>query len=164
MPEVILRDRSGRPVVAVSDDTLSLDWFGRPMTGATPTRRARQAGLIAANAALLVFTVPADADRSYLVWAHLNITITGTFNFGISVTYTDETNTSRIQNLNFQQFSTGVVSIGAANASGAVPWPGLPATIRCKAGTTVTFGTGAGGVFTSVTYNVEVAAQEIAGL
>lgn len=108
----------------------------------------RSTAQTAAVASVATYTVGA-ADGSFLVSANANITtfVAGTFN--VQVDYTDETNTARTLTLNFSTI-TGTLGIALA-ASG--PFEGLPAHIRCKAGTSITVKTT--GTFTSLTYNVE---------
>lgn len=108
----------------------------------------------AAKASVATYTVGA-ADGSFIISANANITafVAGTFN--VTCTYTDETNTSQTLKLNFSSV-TGTLGIALA-ATG--PFEGIPAHIRAKTGTTITIATS--GTFTSLTYNVEGAIQQI---
>lgn len=114
----------------------------------------RSTAQAAAVASVATYTVGA-ADGSFLVSANANITtfVAGTFN--VTVTYTDETNTSRTLSLNFSSI-TGTLGIAIAAAG---PFEGLPVHIRCKASTSITIATS--GTFTSLTYNVEGVIQQL---
>jgi len=115
----------------------------------------RQTGQTAAIASLLSFTIGA-ADGLFRIQGNANITtfVAGTFN--MTVTYTDETNTSRTLTLNFSNL-TGTLGIAL---TGAGPFEGIPAVIRCKASTTITVATS--GTFTSLTYNAEAMLEQLA--
>lgn len=108
----------------------------------------RQASQTGAIGSLATYTV-GSGDSSFIISANANITtfVAGTFN--VTVDYTDETNTAQTLKLNFSSL-TGTIGIALA-ASG--PFEGIPAHIRCKAGTAITIATT--GTFTSLTYNVE---------
>lgn len=91
-------------------------------------------------------------DTTYLVSANVNITTSTLFSFGVTCTYTDETNTSRVLNLSFSNLAgtflqtiTQVLGVGA--------YEGIPLQIRAKSGTTITIASA--GTFTTVTYNIE---------
>lgn len=118
--------------------------YGRPANGQT-----------GAVASVATYTV-GGSDGSFIVSANGNITtfVAGTFN--VTVTYTDETNTSQTLKLNFSTI-TGTIGIALA-ASG--PFEGIPTHIRAKSGTTITMATS--GTFTSLTYNVEGSIIQIA--
>lgn len=105
----------------------------------------------AANASVATYTVGA-ADASYLVFANVLITASTTFNFTVTVAYTDEGNTARTLTLNFSQLA-GTLITAITNILGAGPYEGVPLHIRAKASTTITIATT--GTFTSVTYNAE---------
>jgi hypothetical protein len=96
------------------------------------------------------------ADGSFLISANVNITSFTAGTFNTTVTYTDETNTSRTLTLNFSSI-TGTLGIALA-AAGA--FEGIPAHIRVKASTAITIATT--GTFTSLTYNVEGLITQIA--
>ncbi len=115
----------------------------------------RQTGQTAAIASLLSFTVGA-ADGLFRIQGNVNITafVAGTFN--MTVTYTDETNTSRTLTLNFSSL-TGTLGIALAAAG---PFEGIPSVIRVKASTAITVATS--GTFTSLTYNAEVMLEQLA--
>lgn len=102
----------------------------------------------AAAASVATYTVGA-ADGSFIVSANVNITTFAVGTFNVTVTYTDETNTSQTLKLNFSSL-TGTIGIALAAAG---PFEGIPAVIRCKASTAITIQTA--GTFTSLTYNVE---------
>jgi len=119
---------------------------------------ARSLAQTAAVASVAAYTVGA-ADGSFLVSANVNVTVATNHNFTVAVDYTDETNTARTLTLTFSKLD-GTLLSAIANAAGAVPYHGLPLQIRCKANTAITVKTV--GTFTTVTYNVEGAIQQIA--
>ncbi len=82
----------------------------------------------------------------------MNVTASVTHNFTVVVSYTDETNTARNLTLSFSQI-TGTFVTAITNITGAGAYEGVPLHIRCKASTQISFATGGGGVYTSVTYN-----------
>ena len=105
----------------------------------------------AANTSVSTFTVGA-ADGSFEISANVNVTVSTTHNFTVTVAYTDETNTARTQTLVFSDL-TGVFLTAITNVTGAGPYAGVLTTIRAKSATTITIATT--GVFTTVTYNVQ---------
>lgn len=102
----------------------------------------------AAKASVATYTVGA-ADGSFLVSANVNVTAFTLGTFNVTCAYTDETNTAQTLKLNFSSV-TGTIGIALAAAG---PFEGIPAHIRCKAGTAITIATS--GTFTTLTYNVE---------
>lgn len=108
----------------------------------------RSTAQTAAVASVATYTVGA-ADGSFLVSSNVNVTAFAVGTFNVTVTYTDETNTSQTLKMNFSSL-TGTIGIAIA-ATG--PFEGIPAHIRCKAATAITVATS--GTFTSLTYNVE---------
>lgn len=120
----------------------------------------RTTAQIAANASIAAYTVGA-ADGSFIISANVNITASTTFSFTVTCTYTDETNTSRVLTLIFSQF-TGTLLTAITNVQGVGAYEGVPVHIRCKASTSITIATAAGGTYTSVTYNAEAVITQIA--
>lgn len=110
----------------------------------------RKTGLVAAQA-LATYTVGA-ADASYQISANVLITTATLFNFSVTCTYTDESNTSRVVTLNFSQLS-GVFVTSMTNLLAAPAYEGVPLHIRAKAGTTIIIAST--GTFTTVVYNLE---------
>jgi hypothetical protein len=81
--------------------------------------------------------------------------------FTMTVSYTDEGNTARTVTVPFMLVaSPTTITTSVANANGAVPYMGVPLTIRCKAATAITVHTT--GTFTTVTYNAEASVTQIA--
>lgn len=111
----------------------------------------RSAAQTAAVATVATYTNGA-ADGSFVVSANVNVTASTTHSFTTTVTYTDETNTSRVLTLNYSQL-TGTLLTAITNVQGVGAYEGVPLHIRCKASTAITIATT--GTFTSVTYNVE---------
>lgn len=105
----------------------------------------------AAAASVMSYTVGAS-DASFLVSGNVNVTTSTTHSFTMTVAYTDETNAARTLTMSFQQLAGTIINT-ITNVTGAGPYEGVPAHIRCKAGTTVTVATT--GTFTTVTYNAE---------
>lgn len=115
---------------------------------------ARSVGAVAAVASVAAITVGA-ADASFLVCANVNVTASVTHTFTVTIAYTDEGNTGRTLVVTFTQVAGGTTLTAITNVTGVGPYEGIAQLIRCKAGTTITVATAAGGTYTSVTYNVE---------
>jgi hypothetical protein len=155
MPEVVLRDKSGRPVLSVADDGFTL-LAGDGSLGLPPgvAGQGRFAGVVAAAQTVFAFQVP-GIDTSYELEANLNITTLGSGNINVQVVYTDETGAVRTA---FQVFQLVNGSTQTALATAAA-FMGYVTRIRAKAGTTVTMSTT--GTFTGCTYNVEGRATRV---
>lgn len=110
--------------------------------------QARSTAQTGAVASVASYTVGA-ADGSFHVSANVNVTTYSSGTFTVTVTYTDEGNTSRTTTFNFSN-TTGTLGTSIAAAG---PFQGLPLHIRAKASTSITIATT--GTFTSLTYNVE---------
>jgi hypothetical protein len=107
---------------------------------------------------LAAYTVGAN-DGSFIVSANVLVTVSTTHSFTVTVSYTDESNTARTLTLNFSQV-TGTFITAITNVLGAGAYEGVPLHIRCKAGTTITIASAAGGTYTTVTYNIEGIIQQ----
>lgn len=118
----------------------------------------RVTGQVAAKAALATYTVGAT-DGTFIVSGNINVTTSVTHSFTMTVTYSDENNTSRTLTLNFSSVA-GVLGTAITNALGVGAYEGVPLHIRCKAATAITFATV--GTFTSVAYNAEGIIQQLA--
>jgi len=129
--------------------------FDHAHKGVVSISDGRQTAQTTAIASLLAFTVGA-ADGLFRIQGNANITTFVAGSFNMTVTYTDETNTSRTLTLNFSSL-TGTLGIAI---TGAGPFEGIPAVIRCKASTTITVATS--GTFTSLTYNAEAMLEQLA--
>jgi len=129
--------------------------FDHAHKGVVSISDGRQTAQTAAIASLLAFTVGAS-DGLFRIQGNVNITafVAGTFN--MTVTYTDETNTSRTLTLNFSSLA-GTLGIALAAAG---PFEGIPSVIRVKASTAITVATS--GTFTSLTYNAEAMLEQLA--
>lgn len=112
----------------------------------------------AANTSVATYTTPAS-DGSYEVSANVLVTTSTVHNFTVTVDYTDEGNTARTATLPFSVLA-GTFITAITNASGAVPYTGIPIHIRCKASTAITIKTA--GTFTTVTYNAEGIIRQLA--
>ena len=112
----------------------------------------RSPGAVAAVASVSAFTLGA-ADASFEVSANVNVTVSTTHSFTVTVAYTDETNTPRVLTLGFTQLAGATLLSLITNITGAGPYEGIVYHIRAKASTTITIATT--GTFTTVTYNVE---------
>lgn len=115
-------------------------------------------GRTAAVASVATYTLPA-ADGSFLISANVLVTTSTLHNFTVTVAYTDDGNTARTETLPFSVLA-GTFITAITNASGAVPYTGIPIHIRAKASTAITIATT--GTFTTVTYNVEGSIIQIA--
>jgi hypothetical protein len=114
----------------------------------------RTVGATAAVASIAAFTVGA-ADASFEIRANVLITTATTHTFTLTCAYTDEGNSARTLTLTFGLVAGGVATTSIANGNGAVPYHGAPVTIRCKAASTITIASAAGGTYTTVVYNAE---------
>ncbi len=119
---------------------------------------ARLTAQTAAVASVAAYTLGA-ADGSVLVSANVNVTTSTLHSFSVQVAYTDETNTAQTLTMPMSQLAGTLVTL-ITNTTGAGPYEGVPLHLRCKASTAVTVKTT--GTFTTVTYNVEGAIQQIA--
>jgi hypothetical protein len=150
MPEIVLQDKSGHPLITVADDGQSLLVLGNTIGALFTARLEGQTGAIAN---LLTVNVPHNADRTYEVGGYIRPTIATTHAFTMTCTYTDEGGTVRTLTLAFTLVAGVSLISSIANANGTVPYIGMPQRIRCKKGTTIVFATT--GTFTTVTYNAE---------
>ena len=114
----------------------------------------RTVAATAAVASIAAFTV-GSADATFEVSANVLVTTATTHAFTLTCAYTDEGNTARTLTLTFGLVAGGVATTSIANATGTVPYHGVPVTIRCKAATTITIASAAGGTYTTVVYNAE---------
>lgn len=121
------------------------------------TTLGRLTGKTAAQASVVTFTPPSDG--SFIVSANVLVTTATLHNFTVTCAYTDEGNTARTMTLPFSVLA-GTFVTAITNASGTVPYEGIPAHIRVKGGTAITVATV--GTFTTVTYNVEGSITQIA--
>lgn len=121
----------------------------------------RSAGAVAAVASIAAFTV-GGADASFEVSANVLVTTATNHSFTLTCAYTDEGNTARTLTLTFGLVAGGVTTTSIANATGTVPYHGVPVCIRCKAGTTITIASAAGGSYTNVVYNAEGIIRQLA--
>lgn len=110
----------------------------------------------AAAAAITSFTP--SADGTFEVSGNILVTAATTATFSMTVTYTDEGNTSRTVTMPFSVLA-GTVTSSVTNVAGNVPYMGLSVKIRAKSGTAITVQTT--GTFTSVTYNAEATIIQI---
>jgi hypothetical protein len=115
----------------------------------------------AAVASIAAYTVGA-ADGTFEVSANVLVTTSTTHTFTLTCAYTDEGNSARTLTMTFGLVAGGVATTSIANAAGAVPYHGVPVTIRCKAATSITIASAAGGTYTTVTYNAEGIIKQLA--
>ena len=114
----------------------------------------RTVGATAAVASIAAHTVAA-ADASFEVSANVLVTTATTHTFTLTCAYTDEGNSARTLTLSFVLVAGSAVVTSITNTNGTVPYMGIPVRIRCKAGTTITIASAAGGTYTTVVYNAE---------
>lgn len=112
---------------------------------------ARLTGQTAAIPNLLTYAVGL-ADGTFTLFGNALITTSTTFAIAFNVTYTDEGGSSRTTPLPLYT-SAGALGNSMVNANGAIPYTGLPISLRAKAGTNIVFTTT--GTFTAVVYNIE---------
>lgn len=120
----------------------------------------RVTGQTAAVASIATYTV-GSADATFEVSANVLITTATTHTFTLTCAYTDEGNSARTLTLTFGLVAGGVATTSISNTAGAVPYHGVPVTIRCKAGTSITIASAAGGTYTTVVYNAEGIIKQI---
>lgn len=113
--------------------------------------RARETAQTGAVSSVVAYTVGA-ADGTFEVGASVLATTATTYNFSITVTFTDESNTSRTMDLPVLESTSSGLVAALTNTRGP-DYAGVPVQIRAKAGTTITVATS--GTFTTVTYNIE---------
>jgi len=118
----------------------------------------RKTAQTAASGIVATFT-PAN-DGSFYVSANVLVTASTAFSFAVTVTYTDESNTSRTLTLTFSQI-TGTLLSTITSTQGLGPYEGVPLHLRVKGGTAITVQTTAGGIYTTVTYNIEAFITQI---
>lgn len=133
-------------------------YYGTTTTGAkrgafSLNQTGRATAQTAANASIATFTLPAT-DGSFQIAANVLVTTSSAEAFTVTCDYTDSGNTARTVTLNFSTLA-GTIGTSVAFANGAVPYSGIPITIRCKASTSITIKTDAGGTYTGCTYDVE---------
>jgi hypothetical protein len=131
--------------------------YGTPGLLAT----GRSTAAAAAVASVSTYTNTA-VDGSFEVSANVLVTTATTHAFNVECAYTDEGNTARVLTLSFTLVAGGAFVTSVANGNGAVPYMGIPQTIRVKASTTITIRTQAAGVYTTVAYNVEGFIKQVA--
>lgn len=122
----------------------------------------RSVGATAAVASVAAHLVGA-ADASYEVFMNVNVTTSTTHTFTGVCVYTDESNTSRTVTMPFRLVGDTTALTSSIASSATVPYMGVSVFIRCKAATTITLSTAAGGTYTTVTYNVEGFIRKLAG-
>lgn len=157
MPQTVLTDKSGRPLLQVSDDgRFLLTGDGLRLFGEPPAAAGRQVGATGAIAQLAVFQVGGE-DGSFVVEGNLLVTTVGTINANVTVGYTDEAGNVRSLLVVMQLVAGSTVT----NATTAAPHHFTQATFRAKAGTTITVATT--GTFTgSPVYNAEARIRQVA--
>lgn len=116
-------------------------------------------GNTAANASVATYTVGA-ADGTFDVSGYVYITTATTHSFTVTCAYTDPAGNARVLTLPFTQLA-GVPLTTITNVTGVGPYEGVVLTIRCKASTTITFATAAGGTYTAVNYDVLGLAKQV---
>ena len=121
----------------------------------------RTVAATAAVASIATYTVGAN-DGTFEVSANVLVTTATTHSFTLTCAYTDEGNSARTLTLTFGLVAGGVTTTAVANATGTVPYHGVPVTIRCKAATTITIASAAGGTYTTVVYNAEGIIKQLA--
>lgn len=153
MPEVVLRDKSGRAIVTVSDDGQTLSLLDRSFAGLPiAVGYNRLTGQIAAVPNILTVAVgPVDAVFEALVY--LFATVATTYSFDVTLAFTDQGGTVRTIKLQFESVANTISnSVALANGNGPL-YMGIPFMFRAKAGTNMVIAVA--GTFTTVTFDVE---------
>lgn len=119
----------------------------------------RATGQTAAAASVVTYTLGAS-DATFEVSANVLVTTATLHSFTVTVTYTDEGNTSRTLTLPFSVLA-GTLATSITNAAGTVPYEGVPLHIRCKASTAITIQSDPGGTYTTCVYNIEGVIKQI---
>lgn len=123
--------------------------------------RGRVTAQTAAVSSIATFTP--SADGTFEVSANVLVTVATTHTFTCQCTYTDEGNTARTVTLPFRLVGdTTALTSSIANGNGAVPYNGVPVTIRAQAGTAIVILTQAAGTYTTVTFNAEGTIKQVA--
>lgn len=115
----------------------------------------------AAVASIATYTV-GGSDATFEVSANVLVTTATDHTFTLTCAYTDEGDEARTLTLTFGLVAGGVATTDIAHAAGAVPYHGVPVTIRCKAGSTITIASADGGTYTTVVYNAEGVIKQVA--
>lgn len=123
------------------------------------TTYKRQTGKTAALTSFAVAAVPAR-DSSYMVSVNVRVTTATTHSFTVVCSYTDEVGTARTATLPFVLVAGSAIVNSIINATGTVPYEGIPIHIRCQASSSI--GISTTGTFTSVVYNIEAVIRPIA--
>lgn len=141
----------------MADLTTQLSQFlARLYTSQVSSRSLAQTAAVASVCAQTV----GASDSTFEVAANVLVTTATTHAFTVTCAYTDEGNTARTLTLPFVNVAGTAIVTSVANATGAVPYMGIPIRIRCKAATTITIATT--GTFTTVVYNVEGSILQLA--
>lgn len=148
------------PARNIANTQVKLDSSGNLLValaaGTAPIQVAKglSAAAVAAVPTIATYTVPAT-DGTYDVRLFLLVTATsGATSFTATVVFTDESNTARTNTVAFLTTGGNSLITSIINANGTIPYYSVPMTLRCKAGTTITVATAAGGTYTTVTYDV----------
>lgn len=120
--------------------------------------QGRTVGAVAAVTSVATHT-PA-ADGSFIVSANILVTTATNHSFTTTVTYKDTGGTARTLTVPFVLVAGTAITTTIGNASGTVPYHGIPLHVRAQAGTAITVATT--GTFTTVVYNVEATIQKLA--
>ncbi len=117
----------------------------------------------AAAVASVCATLVGASDATYEVLMNVLVTTATTHTFTCECAYTDEGNTARTVTMPFRLVGdTTALTSSITNATGTVPYIGVPLLIRCKAATTIILRTQAAGTYTTVAFNVEGLIRKVA--
>lgn len=139
-------------------DVTGLPTFPRGL-GSVPAIVAvgRQTGQTAAVASVATYTVGAT-DGSFEVSAEAFVNSGSSYDFIVTVAYTDKGGNAHTLTLPFTKLDGSIVT-DIVNAGGSVPYSSPVLHIRCKASTAITVATS--GNFTLVGYDVESTIKQI---
>lgn len=130
--------------------------------GANDANIASGRSVAAVAAVASVATLTPALDGSFDVCMNVLVTTATTHTFTGQCTYTDEGNTARTVTMPFRLVGdTTALTSSITNATGAVPYQGVPVRIRVKGGTAITLLTQAAGTYTTVVFNVEGTIRQV---
>lgn len=143
----------------VKSSTLGqLLWDIKPVTkiGSSDINTVSGRSVAVTAAVASIATLTPIADGSFDICMNVLVTTATTHTFTGQCTYTDEGNTGRTVTMPFRLVGdTTALTSSISNASGTVPYNGVPLRIRVKGGTAIVLLTQAAGTYTTVTYNAE---------
>jgi hypothetical protein len=152
-----LKDTGGAQMSTVGKFTTYNNTTTKGFGVATVVAATRLGGQTAAVASVATYTPPADG--TFRVSANVLVTTSTTHNFTVTCAYRDENGTNRTATMTFLLVAGTALTTQIANATGAVPYQGIPIDIRVLGTNQITIATT--GTFTTVTYNIDGCIEQI---